>query len=294
MSCFESGPPEGSPPESEASTPLLEVPEAEKEKETRSRSHGSGQSVVWKLLVGSILVGFLISSAVRGSFNKSCVTGQGPIAKREIDVLPFASIEAGGSFNVYITPAEKHQVSVESNANIIDRMKIETMNGELTIGTKSGCVSAGTLNVYVETPELERLVTRGSGDVHTQGIFGTSNGAKKTYKSITTYGSGDTSAAFENVDIMTIQMLGSGDLKLKGNCVTNHVKSVGSGDLKALKFQSQETAIAQVGSGDSQIAVNQTLTVYIFGSGDVKYKGDPKITSNIYGSGEVIHVGSSM
>ena len=62
---------------------------------------------------------------------------------------------------------------------------------------------------------------------------------------------------------------------------------MGSGDLKALQFESQSASLNMVGSGDADISLQKDWKVCLFGNRGDRYKGDPTVQKHGFGFGSV-------
>ena len=93
-----------------------------------------------------------------------------------------------------------------------------------------------------------------------------------------------------NLDYQTIntKITGSGSMDLIGICDEFDYTISGSGDVNSFGLISDRGFVEINGSGDTEVFVNEFLSVKITGSGDVLFKGNPDdITSDITGSGDL-------
>ena len=75
-----------------------------------------------------------------------CVNGQGDVVTTEIELDPFDRIDLASAGEVFITQGNAQRVTVESNANVIERLNKSVNSGEWFIGFKS-CINYRTLKI---------------------------------------------------------------------------------------------------------------------------------------------------
>ncbi|NCD70540.1 head GIN domain-containing protein [Mucilaginibacter agri] len=201
----------------------------------------------------------------------------------------FNAINAGGSFDVYITQGNTESVKVEAPADVMDKLITEVNGGVLKIYTKSG--SWGNFNwfggnhkktvVYVTAKQLNSITESGSGDVFFK------DGITAPSLKLKVSGSGDMVGKVDTKDV-EIGVSGSGDMKLLGRAVNASVGVSGSGDFSGSGLVTTNTTVRVSGSGDAAVNVNEKLDASVSGSGDVSYSGSAKnVNASASGSGSV-------
>lgn len=201
----------------------------------------------------------------------------------------FTAINAGGSFDVYITQGSTESVKVEAPADVMDKLITEVSGGVLKIYTKNS--NWGNFNwfggnhkktvVYVTAKQLNGITESGSGDVYFKdGI--TTNSLK-----LRVSGSGDMVGKIDAKDV-EIGVSGSGDMKIAGRAVTSTVGVSGSGDFSGSGLVTTNTTVHVSGSGDASVNVSEKLDASVSGSGDVSYSGSARnVSASASGSGSV-------
>lgn len=222
-----------------------------------------------------------------------CLTPHGPSEVWNVYSDPYHKLAVALPGNAYIKQANKLKMTIEGSANVLKQVESSVNNGEFHIALKSHCYRDihQNLNLHIEIPDLDQIALTGSGDVHANFDNPSSNSSLPN-KTIHLTGSGDMTVSFPPLNVMNTKLTGSGTLSLTGSAQTHKVGLTGSGDIQAFQFPTQNTTVNMVGSGDVKIAVNQSLTVRMFGSGDVRYMGDPVVKKSGFGSGSVKKVGA--
>ena len=234
----------------------------------------------------------------------SYTTGEGSIVEREFTLETFSGIELDGSFDVNIEQGATQQVVAVGQENIIEKLKLNVVDGILYISLEPGTYLNYDLEVRVAIPDLEKATLLGSGDIRLGTFAGLDNlvieldGSgdintndesviESTNKmEIVLDGSGDIDVKIKASDLKT-ELEGSGDIDLEGVAKTHTVELDGSGDIHAYDLETLNTEATLDGSGSIRIFANKKLKATLDGSGDITYKGEPSVEASIDGSGTV-------
>jgi hypothetical protein len=87
---------------------------------------------------------------------------------------------------------------------------------------------------------------------------------------------------------VTLEMVGSGQIKSSGSCKVLSADLTGSGDLDAQHLASDQVTVNLKGSGTTNVFARRSAELTLHGSGDIRVFGNPD-TRNVSrtGSGEV-------
>ena len=200
----------------------------------------------------------------------------------------FNAVDAGGSFDVYITQGSSESVRVEAPANVMGHIITKVKDGVLKLYNRNENWHLndvfGThrkIAVYVTVKSLNAISATGSGDVFFK------NGISSNSLRLNLNGSGDMSGKL-NVKTLESSLSGSGDLRISGNAGSEMIEMSGSGDYHARDVQSATAAIRISGSGDAYLNVSNKLDASTSGSGDVHYTGSVRnVSSSKSGSGDI-------
>lgn len=240
----------------------------------------------------------LLSGCEKGLF---CTHGKGEIVSVNVSVPEFIEVEAEGAFDVVVKQGDLQSIEIRGHQNIVDDVSVTVIHDRLEVDMKRGCYTDYILTVYITTPDINKVVLDGSGDITVEefdaltqldlilegsgNIYGDHNfPIDNLYFLIN--GSGNIEFVTTAQNIVS-EIEGSGDVHLEG-VTTNHEAIIdGSGSFYTYGLDSNNTNITIIGSGSGRFYVNNILNIDISGSGDVYYKGNPQISTNISGSGNV-------
>ncbi len=229
-------------------------------------------------------------------------TGEGPVVEKGFAKDAFEGVELEGSFNVDIRQGTQQNVVVTGNENIIDKLKMDVMDGVLYLSLEPGNYFNYELQVNLTMPTLKKVVLSGSGDIK----IGTFVNLNELEVSLDGSGDIDSDGVLEVNGLAEFEIDGSGDidLKLKAEEViavldgsgdfnlegtTNKFKATldGSGDIKAYKLESLNCEAYLEGSGNIKVYASKNLKATLEGSGDISYRGEPSVEAQIDGSGSI-------
>jgi hypothetical protein len=216
-----------------------------------------------------------------GSFG--CTTGSGSTVEETFQISDFKGLQLKCSADVFVTHGEEFSVVAESQANILDKLDLQ-VNGDVLGIDLDGCNRDFQLKLFITMPEVTFLKVSGSGDIKGENLFTAEN------LNLRLTGSGNIDLDLDYETINT-KITGSGTMNLTGVCEEFDYTISGSGDINSFGLESNSGFVKINGSGDTEVFVNEFLSVKITGSGDVLFKGNPsEIISDITGSGDLRNV----
>ena len=208
-----------------------------------------------------LLVIFLISLFALTSCHWNRIRGNGSIKTETRDVAAFEAITCDGEYEVQIDCQAKQSLAIETDENLLPRIKTEVHNNTLHIDTKGNLSPTQRIRITVSVPNITEFTSSGSTDGDINNI---------------------------NNSALDIGIHGSGKLHLNGKSGTVKIHISGSSKIDAISLISENSDIQINGSGNIQVYATNSLGVQINGSGTVKYKGDPKnVNQQINGSGRI-------
>ncbi len=229
-------------------------------------------------------------------------TGDGPVVEKGFAKDPFQGVSLDGSFNVNIKQGALQNVVASGNENIIDKLRMDVMDGVLYISLEPGSYFNYDLTVNLTMTSLNSVELDGSGDI----VIGTFVGIKSLKVRLDGSGDIDSEGVLEvlsnaeinldgsgDIDLklkakeVTALLQGSGDIDLAGTTSKLSVELEGSGDITAFKLESLNCEAVLDGSGDIRVYASENLDAQLDGSGSIRYKGEPKVNAEIDGAGTV-------
>jgi hypothetical protein len=194
------------------------------------------------------------------------ITGSGNIITEEREVTGFDSIHLSGSGEVIISQGSDESLIIETDDNLIDKIKSEVRGSTLNLSYEPGIgiISPTKLVFRVGLKDIAGVNISGSGEVNASNIT--------------------------TSDLQT-KVSGSGNIDLSGRATNQDINISGSGKYLAGDLESETAKITVSGSGKATLWVTKDLDISISGSGDVDYYGSPKLEQNISGSGNLKSLG---
>lgn len=191
--------------------------------------------------------------------------GAGPKTTETRRVAAFDRIEVRGSIDVQVVPGPATDVEVTAGENVIDRVATDSSDGVLRLSIRDRGIVIGP-------------------DPYDDASVQVSAGALRGVRVV---GSSDVGLGRIDVDELSIEVEGSGDVEAAGNAGNLIATIQGSGDADLADLAARTATVTVQGSGDASVNVRDSLDVTVQGSGDVSYRGRPRVSQSVSGSGEV-------
>jgi len=216
-----------------------------------------------------------------------CIRPEGEIETRTIELDEINAFEIFGSFELTIKEGETQEIKITGHPNVIEALVEDSKidDGTWDVGIKK-CIlnwKKEDLKIDATITGLQRVGVSGSADVSTDGVFNNID-----ILALNIEGTGDMDLQLgNNIEKIGTQILGDGDVRLSGTATESSIEIDGKGKIHYFNLESKSTTINISGSGNCDITATELLDVKISGSGDLCFKGSPIVTSKITGSGEV-------
>ena len=223
-----------------------------------------------------ILMLFTISSFAQTYISGSVITnsvindggvshkGSGVITSKNITTSSFNKIDIDIPANVTIDRADKKKISVKTDKNIIEKIKIYVKQNTLFIRTKGSFQSSKGIDIILTNPHLNRLTIDGASTIKLNGF---------------------------NEEKFTLTLDGASDVSFhNGNFDNFSIKADGSYGVDLTNVNIKEAKVKAEGSGDIKLNVSNYLQVDLKDTVEVKYLGHPKIKKSIKDVSELIHI----
>ena len=210
------------------------------------------------------------------------VEGSGHVVSEERPIANFDRVTLKDQGTIDFTQADKVELVVEAEDNIVDEFKARVNDGKLVIEQRRDVWLRPTtpIRFHLSGPALRRVELDGSGRFHSERL-------ETPSLFIDVDGSGKVKLDSLQADTLQVKVEGSGDLTLVGEVISQNVDISGSADYRAGNLESAHATIDVSGSADATLFVTDELVVDIEGSGAVYYRGDPRVRSDIDGSGKL-------
>lgn len=223
------------------------------------------------------------------------------------DVAEFDRISFSLPAELILLSGDRHHVAIEAGADDLRRIVTESRNGELHVrwqtrgGSDRKSRPDSAVVVTVTAPSLSGLKLTGSGSVDGGSWSGERFDLVATGSGSAQFvglevgelrarlsGSGGLAVEHLQADRVSVDVMGSGSVVLRGAAPRQTIKITGSGGVDAAELAGAEVNVRTLGSGATSVWAEETLSVEIMGSGDVRYGGSPTVTSRSRGSGRLL------
>ncbi|GJM30914.1 MAG: hypothetical protein DHS20C17_35490 [Cyclobacteriaceae bacterium] len=196
---------------------------------------------------------------------------------------PFKGINLGGAFNVVLNQSGKHQVVIEAEDDIIEKVRTEVKGSVLHIDMKWDWSWGDNheVTIYIDFDQLESLEVSGASEVKAE------TSIRADDLDIRVSGAGDMTLEIDS-ESLEVVVSGAGDLDISGTTKTQNVRLSGAGDYKAQNLKSRYTQAKASGAGSAVVFASEEIDAYASGAGSVKYYGNPeRVISDASGAGSI-------
>lgn len=220
---------------------------------------------ITKTTLTIVLTIFLLTGAMQGFAQKR---GNGNIINETRDLPALSAIKFGGAFNVYYTQGSPQTVKVETDENLIDRIKTTVSGETLDIDAKN-IMNPGRLNIYITTTDLYYVEISGAGKFEN----------KETIKSnnfeINASGASQFKANLD-IDELLTEASGASEIKLTGFAGKHELDISGAAKIKAQKLKTNITEVEASGASHAVIDAKHTMAISTSGAARVAYIEEPE------------------
>jgi hypothetical protein len=179
---------------------------------------------------------------------------------------------------VHYSPGSGETINASGDPDIIAHLRVHDHKLDLDC---NGSFHHRNLQVTLPGRQFRRFAVAGSGKLDLEQL-------NQISLEMTVAGSGDIKASGK-VDDVKINIAGSGSIEASGEAQTVRLKIAGSGDARLGQLTSKSADIDIAGSGNAEVAPQDSAKIKIAGSGDVRLLSDPKnVDSRIFGSGRIV------
>jgi hypothetical protein len=198
-------------------------------------------------------------------------------------VSDFDRIHLEGNVIATLIQDGTESVTIEVDADMLERVKTEVGGGELVIGFKSWLdhlFGVRTIRAQIHLKNFRELQVSGSGQVQAASLHG-------ERVRIGVSGSGKVSVNDLVATDLETRISGSGEFDLAGQVATQAIQVSGSSKYKAERLDSQDVEVRISGSANVAVKAARALDISISGTGEVGYIGTPKISQRVSGTGKI-------
>ena len=180
---------------------------------------------------------------------KNAIKGEGELVSKSFDLKDFDQIVINGHADVDFTQSSVYEVTVRTQANVLEWLDYKVEGTTLVIETKKHVeIRANTYDIVIQAPELKKLTVNGATDFNVKSLRMDGdvavqvNGAgdldfdNVTCDSFSVEVNGAADANLHAIDIrkdLKVQVNGAGDVNISGNAKDVTLEVHGAGDIDA-------------------------------------------------------------
>jgi len=194
--------------------------------------------------------------------------GKGQIVKKEIQTGSFNAVEVSGAADALLMNGENYSVIIETNANLLDDIKIEINNEKLSFDLNK-FRSYDKLKFYITAPDFKKIIVSGASDVKSAETL------KGTSIKVVSSGASDANLILDYETIST-NASGASDIRLEGRAISHVARASGASNIIAKNLSTETTVVDASGASSCFVDASKSLTYKVRGSSAVKYVGTPE------------------
>ena len=212
------------------------------------------------------------------------------------EVSGFDRVALAGFGDLVLTQGEEESLTIEASPDILERIKTEVKDGQLTIrfsrnwldwiGEVLASGFAGMRVRYdLKVKELTALAITGAGRVQVASL-------EAGHLALELRGAGQLSVESLDAKRLEIDLSGAGQIKVEGRVTEQTATVTGAGSYDAPTLESQRATATLTGLGGATLWVVEDLEATIRSVGSVSYYGAPKVSKTITGLGNLKSLGA--
>ncbi|MCX6055941.1 MAG: DUF2807 domain-containing protein [Chloroflexi bacterium] len=208
---------------------------------------------------------------------------------REVrEVAGFTAVLFKAAGKIVLTQGQTEGLEIQADAEVRSRIHHEVKDGVLILTYDADWLDwtglrlvAGGLAIYhLSMKEIRSLRFSGVGALDAAEI----NGDTLTLNLV---GSGRIKIGSVKVNGLNVDISGVGTVDVAGECADLNVKLDGAGSFRASRLKSNHSKVNLSGVGSATVWAKENLDVTISGVGTVEYYGAPQISQKVSGIGTI-------
>jgi hypothetical protein len=214
----------------------------------------------------------LLTNITTFAQNRRALLGNGQLVTVEIPSLePFTAIEIegipGGNGGIQIISGETAAVTILADENLASLFEIKQKNGQITVSMPKNknnrmWIEDTHIQITIKAPVIQKI-----------NIDGNMNAV----------------ATNLDIDDLTIEKAGNGNLTLSGKADNLDLRKTGNGNVDAKNLLVKNAKVQSMGNGSVAVNTRETLQTERSGNGDILQIGEGKVSKGLnMGNGEVI------
>ncbi|MBI5303162.1 MAG: DUF2807 domain-containing protein [Chloroflexi bacterium] len=201
------------------------------------------------------------------------VVGSGKLLTKNFQFNDFTEVQVGNAFQVEITRADTFSVSVTTDDNLFDHLRVEKQGNALRIFFAPDITvrqMSRESQAKITLPALERL-----------NLSGATTGAISGFKSAQSFDANISGASKLSGDIEVgnarIEASGASSVTLSGSAKNTTLIASGASQLNLANFAIESASVELSGGSNGTINAQSKLDYYASGASHLTYSGKPSI-----------------
>lgn len=192
---------------------------------------------------------------------------------KDYKIKSFSSVSANTVADIVYTQCGNVIVKAQGSKELIDNLKITVSKGVLTIENdrKFNTKNDEPLIIYLSSPSIESIETRGMGNWNLQGKVKSDNLV------ISSEGIGSVHALNLESKKICVKYGAIGELKLGGTTDLVEINSSGVGNIDTQNLIAKTAMVKSTKTGKVKCFASECVGLFNDGIGEITYLGNPKL-----------------
>jgi len=222
---------------------------------------------------------FFVGMACTENLNRRASGGD--LTKQDRTVKDFDSVDIGGAFEVVLKQGSQEALTVEAEADMLEKIKTEVKGHTLKIYTdKNCCWDNHGMVIYLTVKELKYMEISGACELKTEGEMKLND----LEMEVSGASEMDLNLSLSKLDL---DISGASEITLTGSCGQVYMDASGACELDALNFRVETMTIDGSGASECKVNVTKDLQVDASGATSVKYTGGASVHISTSGASSV-------
>jgi len=201
-------------------------------------------------------------------------------SERKIEEGSFTRIKLQGGYNVKLVQGSKPSVILKTADDLIDKIKIEIKDQELSVETKVKNIGTDEVLLTITAENFEDIKIEG-------GVYLTTNGYIEVKNFNLNVEGGANIDMQIKADTFKTKASGGVNMEFEGTAGQFTAISEGAANIDADHLEAQHVVCSVSGVGNASVYAIKDLDAKVEGVGKIGYRGEPSITKKVDGIGLV-------
>ena len=188
------------------------------------------------------------------------IKGDGIIKTEDRSVSEFSKVVVSGGYQIKWSRA-KAGLSISTDQNLLPLIKTVVSGKTLKINSQDELAPTKNITIILSSASLADVELSGGNTFKASQLSGPE---------------------------LRVESTGASDITVEGSVTKLNAHLIGASKLNAKSLRTETATLSLVGASHADVAVTDSLKVYVTGAGSVTFSGDPKsVEKNITGAGSI-------